>query len=51
MTREYFVQQLQAAIDKSATQAPYFDGRLLDTIEQLKNIIAEFDETETEETE
>ena len=39
MTRKHFEQQLQAAVEQ-------LDG----SIEQLKNIIAEFDETETEVT-
>ena len=41
--KAYFQKQLAEAEKKSASQAPIFDGRLLDTIEALKEIIRDYE--------
>jgi len=41
--KAYFQKQLAEAEKKSAAQAPIFDGRLLDTIEALKEIIRDYE--------
>ena len=38
-SRQYLVKQLNAAIKESKAQAPYFDDRLLRTIETLQDTI------------